>query len=145
MKRCAFTLHDGGRKEAGYKGTTGDCVCRAISIATGLPYQKVYDDINELAKDEKPSKQRRGMSSARTGVHKVTYKDYLISLGWKWTPTMKIGSGCTVHLRADELPQGTLIVCVSKHLTVVVDGVIHDLYDCSRDGTRCVYGYFSKH
>jgi len=22
-------------------------------------------------------------------------------------------------------------------------GVIHDTHDCSRDGTRCVYGYFS--
>jgi len=28
------------------------------------------------------------------------------SLGWIWTPTIQIGSGCTVHLRADELPSG---------------------------------------
>ena len=48
------------------------------------------------------------------------------SLGWKWTPTMQIGSGCTVHLRADELPSGGLVVSVSKHLTAVIDGVIHD-------------------
>lgn len=38
----AFQYNDGGRKDAGYKGFTGDCVCRAICIASGLPYQKVY-------------------------------------------------------------------------------------------------------
>jgi hypothetical protein len=24
----------------------------------------------------------------------------------------------------------------------VIDGVIHDTHDCSRNGTRCVYGYY---
>ena len=64
--------------------------------------------------------------------------------GWVYVPTMAIGSGCRVHLRADELPQGRLVVQVSKHYTAVVDGVIHDTYACSRDGTRCVYGYWVK-
>jgi hypothetical protein len=44
---------------------------------------------------------------------------------------MQIGSGCTVHLRADELPSGRLVVSVSKHLTAVIDGVIHDAHDPS--------------
>jgi hypothetical protein len=39
---------------------------------------------------------------------------------------MQIGSGCTVHLRADELPSGRLVGSFSKHLTVVIDGVIPD-------------------
>ena len=30
-----YAFDDGGRAPAGYKGTTGDCVCRAIAIATG--------------------------------------------------------------------------------------------------------------
>jgi hypothetical protein len=57
---------------------------------------------------------------------------------------MATGQGCRVHLRADKLPGGLLIVAVFKHLVVVIDGVIHDTFDPSRDGTRCVYGYFSK-
>jgi hypothetical protein len=57
---------------------------------------------------------------------------------------MQVGSGCTVHLREDELPSGTLIVAVSRHLTVVKDGVIYDNHDPSRDGTRCVYGYWKN-
>ncbi len=67
---------------------------------------------------------------------------FMNSLGWAWTPTMQIGSGCTVHFRADELPSGRLVVSVAKHLTAVIDGVIHDTHDCSRRGTRCVYGYW---
>jgi hypothetical protein len=42
-----FQYDDGGRAAAGYKGKAGDCTCRAISIATGLPYQHVYDLLNE--------------------------------------------------------------------------------------------------
>lgn len=57
---------------------------------------------------------------------------------------MRIGQGCTVHMRADELPSGRLVVNLSKHSTAVIDGVCHDTYDPSRDGTRCVYGYFVK-
>jgi hypothetical protein len=28
--------------------------------------------------------------------------------------------------------------------TAVIDGIIHDTYDPSRNGTRCVYAYFTK-
>ena len=55
---------------------------------------------------------------------------------------MSIGSGCRVHLRADEPPPGRLIVKISRHYTAVIDGVIPDTHDASRGGTRCVYGYW---
>jgi hypothetical protein len=135
----AFVFDDGG-----YKGKTGDCVCRSIAIVTGQPYRDVYDALNEAASSERVGKRKRGKSSARKGVYKPTIRKYLAALGYTWTPTMAIGQGCTVHLRPDELPKGRLVVSVSRHLTAVIDGVIHDTHDCSRGGTRCVYGYFSK-
>jgi hypothetical protein len=138
----AFQFDDGGRKAAGYKGKTGDCVVRSVAIAAGLPYQQVYDSVNKLSTRERTGKRKRGISNARTGVYKATTRKLLESLGWEWTPTMEVGSGCTVHLRADELPPGRLIVSVSGHLTAVIDGVIHDTHDPSRRGTRCVYGYW---
>lgn len=137
-----FTYNDGGRAASGYKGTTGDCVVRAIAIATGKPYQEVYDAINSLASLERTGKRKRGRSNSRTGVYRSTSDRYLRSLGWHWTPTMHIGSGCTVHLRAEELPAGPLICSVSKHWVAVINGVIHDTSECSRAGTRCVYGYW---
>jgi hypothetical protein len=140
----SFHFDDGGRNAAGYKGKTGDCVVRSIAIATELPYQQIYDNVNKLAQRERTGKRKRGKSNARTGVYKGTMKKLLESLGWQWTPTMEIGSGCKVHLRGDELPSGRLIVSVSGHLTAVIDGVIHDTHDPSRRGTRCVYGYWQK-
>lgn len=137
-----FQFNDGGRKAAGYKGDAGDCVTRAIAIAAEMPYQVAYELVNDSAEFEHARKGKQ--SSARTGVRKPTTRKVLASIGWKWTPTMQIGQGCKVHLRGDELPAGRLIVQVSRHLVAVIDGVIHDTHDSSRDGKRCVYGYWEK-
>lgn len=137
-------INDGGRSDAGYKGYTGDCVTRAISIALELPYQKVYDDLNGMGKQERISKRKKKKSNSRTGVYRTSYDKYLKSMGWKWNPTMTIGSGCKVHLKASELPSGRIIVRLSRHIAAVIDGVLNDTYDCSRNETRCVYGYYSK-
>jgi hypothetical protein len=137
-----FRYHDGGRAAAGYRGKTGDCVVRSIAIATGLPYQHVYDSVNRASTRERTGTRKRGVSNARTGVYKSTIHRVMKELGWVWTPTMQIGSGCTVHLRPEELPSGRLIVSVSKHLTAMIDGMIYDTHDCSRRGKRCVYGYW---
>lgn len=145
-----FTYDDGGRKAAGYRGSVGDCATRAIAIATGLPYRDVYALVNEHAKDERYKRGRVGVqaalgrgSSARDGVMKGTMRAVMDALGWRWTPTMTIGSGCTVHLCASELPKGRIVVAVSKHYVAVIDGVVRDTHDSTRGGTRCVYGYWS--
>ena len=139
-----FKYNDGGRSKYFKTEKVGDCVTRAIAIATGKDYKEVYDALNENAKHERTGKRKRGISSSRNGVYRSNYEKYLNSLGWKYVPKMSFGSGCTTHLRADELPSGTIICQVSKHLTCVIDGVINDTYDCSRNGTRCVYGYYVK-
>ena len=99
---------DGGRAAAGFRGLAGDCVCRAIAIASGQDYRVVYNAINKYAQGGYPLRRRGLRSSARTG----------------------------------ELPGGRLVVNCSRHLTAVIDGVVHDIFDPSRDGTRCVYGFW---
>ncbi|WNM70204.1 hypothetical protein [Myxococcus phage Mx1] len=138
-----FQLNDGGRAAAGYTGETGDCVTRAIAIATGIPYREVYTAMNALGKAERPRK-KGSRSTARTGVYRKTYEKFLFEHDWTWVPTMSIGSGTQVHLREGELPQGRIIAQVSKHICAVIDGVIHDTHDPSRYGMRCVYGYYVK-
>jgi hypothetical protein len=144
MRKIIF--NDGGRLEAGYKGKAGDCVIRSIAIATEKPYQEVYSEIFELQKKYQSTRRKksRGSASPREGVHKEVYHPYLLKLGFEWVSCMQIGSGCKVHLKADELPSGVIIARVSKHLTTLIDGIIHDTFDCSRGGTRCVYGYYIK-
>lgn len=128
---------DGGRSQAGFLGHARDCVTRSIAIASGLPYKQVYD---ALAQGEKAAGRPR---SARNGVFRKVYDPYLQDLGFIWTPTMFVGSGCQVHLTPDEIPDGRLVLSLSKHMTAVIDGIVHDTHDPSRNGTRCVYGYWS--
>lgn len=139
----SWKYSDGGRKEAGFKGSAGDCGVRALAIATERPYLEVYNRINELARLEKPRNGEK-TSSARNGVYRKTLQRYIDEIGWTWTPCMSIGSGCRVHVRASELPSGRLILRLSRHYAAFIDGVLIDTYDSSRGGTRCVYGYWSQ-
>ncbi len=136
-------IYDDGGRSKYFKGTTEDCVCRAIAIATGKDYKEVYDMINDYIKQEQLDDMY--VENARTGVSKEICTKLLESLGWKWHACMIFGKGCTTHLKSGELPKkGTLIVSVSKHLTCVKDNIIYDTFDPSRNGTRCVYGYYAK-
>ena len=128
-----FQFNDGGRSDAGFKGRVGDCVCRAIAIATGLPYRDVYKELR-----------RRSGRSPRYGVftRDPWFKVFMAELGFEWVATMKIGTGTRVHLNAAELPRGRIIVRVSRHYSAVINGIINDTYDPSRNGERCVYGYW---
>lgn len=146
-----IVIDDGGRADAGYKGDAGDCVTRAIAIATQQSYKEVYEAIfaeqRLYANTHRTQLARRMKSkgfSPRGGVARSIYDSYLKSLGWKWQPTMGIGTGCKVHLQEEELPKGKIIARVSKHVVAIIDGVVHDTYDCTRGGTRCVYGYYYK-
>lgn len=168
--------NDGGRSAAGFKGSAGDCVVRAVAIAAELPYQEVYDALSDGMRTQRKTRRGNQRTSARDGVsvRRKWFRDYMTALGWKWTPTMQVGSGCKVHLDASELPSGRLIVAVSKHYTAVIDGVIHDTHDPNDRGVtiypphtppeqlpkaarwlsngngwaydpkRCVYGYWSR-
>jgi hypothetical protein len=143
-----FQYNDGGREAAGYKGKNRDCVCRSIAIAAQIPYQQVYDELNEFCSRERWRTKKSGKkvkSSSRTGVKRTTIKKYLTQLGWVFVPLMGIGTGCKVHLRNGELPMGRIIVSLSGHYAAVIDGVLNDTnYDVCRDGTRCVYGYWTR-
>lgn len=143
--------NDGGRAAAGYRGNTRDCVSRAISIAAERPYQEVYDaltwnqrEYGERHRNKVARVIMGGKRTARTGIFREVYEPYLESLGFRWVPTMQIGQGCKVHLKSDELPRGRIVVAVSRHLCAVIDGVLHDTFDCSRGETRCVYGYYVR-
>lgn len=157
-----FVQDDGGRAAAGFRGQAGDCVARAIAIASRRPYDEVYAALARGNGEQRAPKNRKAYG--RTAAHGIYtrrkwFKDYMASLGFAWTPTMQIGSGCKVHLHDGELPRGRLVVAVSRHYTAVIDGVVHDTYDPQREDVfhwvgasgclektmvsrRCVYGYW---
>jgi len=146
-----FEWNDGGRQAAGFQGGAGDCVVRAIAIAANMPYLTVYEDLRQANASYAANKKNRLArslnargASPRNGNHRDVFHDYILNQGFTWVPTMQVGGGCQVHLRTDELPEGKLIVRLSKHLTAMIDGVIQDTHDPSRGGKRCVYGYYTK-
>ena len=135
-----FAYDDGGRSESGFKGSAGDCVARAIAIASKRPYQEVYKALADGTANQRASKHSpKRARSARNGINvrRKWFKDYMKSLGFEWTPTMGIGTGCRVHLHDGELPSGKLVVSVSKHYTAVIDGTIRDTHDPQRDA-HCI-------
>ena len=132
-----FVYADGGRSAYFKAGNVGDCVTRAICNATGRDYKEVYKALSAA------QKKVSGKRSARDGVNRKVLKHYIErEIGARWVACMGIGTGCRVHLCAEELPKGKLIVNLSGHLSCVKDGVLYDTYDCTRGGSRCVYGYW---
>lgn len=124
-----YVYSDGGRNQAGYTGAAGDCVVRAIAIATDLEYQVVYDALT--AETRRYASNRRNKiaqkiqslgASPRRGVYKEVYTDYLKNLGWE-----KRKGG--VKLDDDTFRQGTFLCKTRKHLCCIKDGVLFDSYD----------------
>lgn len=133
---------DGGRWKYVGKGKpfkswrADDCVIRAVCNATGMDYMDAYSKLFDVT--------RKHGYSPNQGVTKADTKRLIEKVvGWEWHPLMGIGTGCKVHLRGSELPSGVAILSCSGHLTCSKDGVVYDSYDCTRGGTRCVYGYWS--
>jgi hypothetical protein len=156
--RCKWVKDDGGRSRSGiargHKDSVGDCVVRAIAIATKKPYREVHDALIAAtvryvatSKEEwaKYVRRKGGISwfHADHGVHTEVSGPYLEDLSWKYTSTKHLPRGKGVHLRADELPSGRLIVDLPGHFVAVIDGVIHDTHDCSDEGCRRIHGYWT--
>lgn len=144
-----FVYNDGGRSRYYRAESVGDCVTRAIAIATRTDYKEVYDSINKLAKAERVGSKKRHISSSRNGVYKITERKYLESIGWSYKPLMKIGSSEHYYLTESDLEtlgleDGRYILQIRRHLTAVIDGVINDTFNPSEYYDPMLYGYYYK-
>ena len=128
----AYVYNDGGRADAGYKGTAGDCGARAMAIALGLPYKQVYAELAQANKDMGYAK------SARNGIMKDVYDMVLNRHGWVWHTAPKFDGR---KARCSDMPSGTVIARQARHFVAVTDGVPQDIWDCTH---KMVYGYWAK-
>lgn len=149
----AYVYHDGGRAAAGFKGKrAGDCVARAIAIATGLPYLEVYNRLAEGNKTQRvtkrSSKRTAGRRTASQGIctGRKWFNDYMHELGFEWYTFTEIGRPSTIRLTDEEsmklVPKGNVIVSLRGHVAALIDGVLHDTYNCSTSRSNVVYGYW---
>lgn len=144
-----FIYNDGGRSMYFKADNVGDCCSRAICNATGKDYKEVYSRLKELTELEVQRLERKSNSknlshwkqyrnslkaaamkkaNVRNGTAWKVVDKYLKEIGWV-RHSLKSGQ---MHFTADELPEGNLIVKLSKHLTNVKDKIIYDTYDCSK-------------
>lgn len=130
-----FVKTDGGRAEAGYRARVADCAVRAIAIAAELPYKQVYRQLNLYC-------QSFANCDVRYGTPDTVLHRYLKSLGWEYVPAKRYGKHTNMHLNATELPSGRIIASIKNHVTAVIDGVIHDSWDPSKEGEEPVLGYW---
>lgn len=110
----------------------GDCVVRAIQKATKQTWLEVYNDLCQL-----------GATKYRMPNDKEVYEEYLLAKGFvkHKMPKDQNGNRYPIHKLADELPNKTIVISISKHLTVVANGVLYDSWDCAR---KSVYNYYTK-
>lgn len=97
----------------------GDCVKRAITIATGIDYREVSLELNRYKK-ETGSKRFNDQNNWKKFVNKKLKLTKVT--GWTWT---KLGEFCKQN------PKGKFIISIRKHLVAVVDGKINDTWNCS--------------
>ena len=127
-----YEYNDGGRSLYFRTIRKDYDVIRALSIVKDADYLETLRLCERITK-----------SYLGDGILKRDLKKVMISFGGEWHPCMSAGTGCKVHLRKEELPNGRIICQLTKHYTAVINGVINDTFDPSRNGSRCIYGYWS--
>ena len=133
MTDLDFIHNDGGRAAAGYAGSTGDCVTRAISIALQQDYEHIRQELMSATADfrrtsRKKSARKRTTNSVFNGVPPDVYRRWLENRGWTLTSCQQVGHPSSVRMIADHLPRGRIIVRLRKHLVAVIDHTVHDTH-----------------
>lgn len=127
----SYEKDDGGRKDAGFKGTTGDCLTRAIAIITKKSYKEVYDSVC----DEMKKHGYVASGNARQQKHikgkrhpKRIQEDVLEKHGFKKIRKSRGMSNLT-YTEAVKNYGENLIVTTTKHFASIENGVLKDLFD----------------
>lgn len=140
-----YRYDDGGRADAGFKGSTGDCGVRAAAIVTGVPYKLVYTQLQTLqtAYNAKKRHTKQSHASVRNGVWKEVMDMFMRSHGWHWVPLAAIG-GAVVRVEdcAARWPTGRVVMRLARHFSALVDGVNRDTWQ--QIGPKRVYGVWVK-
>ena len=125
-----YQYNDGGRKEAGYKGHTGDCVARALAISTGKPYKEIYDFVGETMKSHgyKRSANAYYSGNHRRGMRKpkLVQEDIIRSFGFE---KVKLPKGPRPTYRQAYEQYGDCMVATRGHILAIKDGAVQDIFD----------------
>ena len=103
-----------------------DCVCRAISTATGLCYNAV-DNLLELSADE------YGCEKLCVCCYHYLLEDILCYRRFN------CNFNYTVRDIANQYPNNKLIIRIKEHLTSSINGTVLDIWDCTNEFVDCYW------
>ena len=92
-----------------------DCVIRAIAVAENRSWGETYDDLSRIAK-------KNGIL-----LDDVNFVEPLLDFRYN---RIKTYHGDTVRDVIKDNPIGTYLITMNGHITVAIDGVIYDTFDC---------------
>lgn len=99
------------------KQTLPDCVCRAISLASGAS----YDEVMNMLKDN-------GLNNDCTDLCVDCYSLMLDDIGYVQIDADKktVSELCKIH------KNDTILVRIEGHLTCCINGNCYDIWDCTQ-------------
>lgn len=109
------------------KRITADCVVRAISKATGWSWGKTLKELVAF------SLESGFMVNDTKCYDRFLKKKKWLPLG---QPRKADGTKYTVKEFIALHPKGTYLVNMAEHLTVVIDGINYDIWDCTKVNKR---------
>ena len=98
-----------------------DCVVRAIAVAEKKSWDEIYDKLSDIAQDE-------GIS-----LDDVEFVEGYLDKRYRRV----CHYSKTVGEFIDEYPKGTFLVTMDGHITVIIDGVLYDTFDCRNRRMFC--------
>lgn len=91
-----------------------DCVVRSISVAECETWDKTYDKLSDLAQEQ------------GTLLDDVEFVESYLNRNYR--PIYH--NSITVGEFAGKHPIGTYLITMPFHITVIIDGVVYDTFDC---------------
>lgn len=105
------------------KRNIGDCVIRAIAIATDSSWEKTYMDLC-----------MEGLEMADLPNSNAVWSSYLKKLGFRKGIVPDTCPDCyTVADFTQDNPYGVYVLCTGSHTVTIMDGNIFDAWDSSSE------------
>ena len=100
-----------------------DCVIRAISKAERKSWDETYEELSDIAQEE-------GIL-----LDDVNFVENYLDKRYK----RACHYSKTVGEFAEEYTKGTFLITMQGHITVAIDGIIYDTFDCTNRRMWCAW------
>lgn len=100
-----------------------DCVVRAIAVAQGKTWDETYEELSDIAQEE-------GIL-----LDDVNFVEGYLDKRYKRV----CHYSKTVEEFLEEHPKGVYLITMEGHITVIIDGILYDIFDCRNRRMWCAW------